>query len=410
MRKRLIPIFIIVFVNYLGATIVLPILPLYAGRKFDASPEWVTLLGASFFAAQFIAGPILGRISDRRGRVPVLIFSQIGTVISFIMLGGAESLGMMFASRILDGITGGNVIVAQAYITDVTPPQQRTRALGVVFAAFGLGFIFGPALGGFIASLWGDTAPFYVGAMVSLVSVILTWVMLDESLTEAQRLERRAQRKRMTLGDIWANSTLMLILGVGFVAQLSFSLLQSTFALYGEAVIFRGEALKTVNLGVGLLLTGIGIGQFATQLFLIKRLIGRYGEARLVVIGAWLRSFGMISLVVLLSPWLVGGISLIAFAVGSGIMMPSLQSLATVSVADEMRGGVLGVYNSATSLGVIFGSILGGPLFAQHYTLPFLIGGLLLAGIGGVFGAFGVRSPSPSGLAMERELDADLPG
>jgi len=376
-RRRIIPIFLIVFVNFLGGTIVLPILPLYAQRHFDASPEQVTLLQASFFLAQFLAGPVLGRLSDRYGRVPLLIISQIGTVISFLMMGAAQSLTMLFAARILDGITGGNIIVAQAYITDVTPREQRTRALGLVFMAFGLGFIFGPGLGGSLAAFLGETSPFWVGGAVTFLTVLLTWFTLDESLTAEQRAARREQNVKMKPADVLGNTPLLLILVIGFAAQFSFSLFQSTFALFGEAVLFPQNTPQEANLGIGLLLTGIGIGQFGTQVFLIQRLVRRFGEPTLVFLGAALRGLGVLSLAVFTSPWLVGPVSLITFAVGSGIMMPSLQSLATTTTRDDLRGGVLGVYQSATSLGIIFGSALGGVLFAISPTRPFLVGGVL---------------------------------
>lgn len=375
--RRIIPIFLIVLVNFLGATIVLPTLPLYAQRHFNAPPELITLLQASFFMAQFVAGPFLGRLSDRYGRVPLLIISQIGTVISFIMLGTAQSLEMLFAARILDGITGGNIIVAQAYITDITPREQRTRALGLVFMAFGLGFIFGPALGGALAAFLGETAPFWAGALVSLLTVLLTSFMLRESLTAAEREARRAQSVKMRPADLAGNLPLVLVLLIGFGAQLSFSLFQSTFALFGEEVLFAGNTPQQANLGVGLLLTAIGVGQFFTQLVLIQRLVRRYGEHKLVIMGTVLRAAGVLSLTVFVSPWLVGAVSLLIFAIGSGIMMPSLQSLATVTVIDEMRGGVLGVYQSSTSLGVIIGSAVGGVLFAQSPTMPFMVGGVL---------------------------------
>lgn len=376
-RRRLTVIFIIVFVNFLGGTIVLPTLPLYAQSHFDASPELITLLNSSFFLAQFLAGPLLGRWSDRYGRVPVLVISLLGTVVSFIMMGTAQSLAMLFAARVLDGITGGNVIVAQAYITDITPREQRTRALGLVFMAFGLGFIFGPGLGGTLAAFLGERAPFWVGAALTFMTVLLTMFVLNESLTAEERTARRALGRKMAAADITGNIPLLLILLIGFGAQFSFALFQSSFSLFGAAVLFPGYSTQDASLGVGLLLSGIGIGQFVTQLWLIQPLVRRYGERRLVIIGDLLRAFGVLTLVVFTSPWLVGPISLIAFAVGSGLMMPSLQSLATVTVPDELRGGVLGIYQSATSLGVILGSALSGVLFASAPTMPFLVGGIL---------------------------------
>ena len=153
--KRLLTILLIVFVQMLGAAMILPILPLYAKSEFNMTPQVITLLNTAFFGAQFVAGPYLGRLSDKHGRVPVLILSQIGTAVSFFMLAFAPNVAVLFLARILDGITGGNIIVAQAYITDVTPRERRTEALGYVFAIFGLGFIFGPILGGTLAAAFG---------------------------------------------------------------------------------------------------------------------------------------------------------------------------------------------------------------------------------------------------------------
>lgn len=371
-------LFAIVFSNFLGATIVLPTLPLFAQRHFGASPETISLLLASFFVAQFLAAPILGRASDRFGRLPVLIISQIGTFISFILLPTAQSLPVLFAARILDGITGGNVIVAQAYVTDITPRKERTNGLGVIFAAFGLGYIVGPAVGGLLGSAFNDTAPFWVGAAISLLTVVMTWLFLDESLPAEERLKRARSKVRLAPAFIFGNNVLVLILITGFTAQFSIAVLQSTIALYGEHVLFNGQGERAVNLGVGLMLTGIGVGQFVTQLLLMRPLVKRYGERRMVVIGAVMRAVGMLSIAAFASPLLVGGFSLMLVAMASGIMMPSLQALATTSVSEDISGGVLGVYNASTSLGIIAGTYSGGILFSVTPQTPFIAAGLVL--------------------------------
>jgi MFS transporter, DHA1 family, tetracycline resistance protein len=375
--RRLTPILIIVFVNFLSATLVLPALQLFASSRFDAPAPLITLIGTSYFIAQFLAGPILGRWSDWRGRVPVLLISLLGTTLSFLWLPLANSLWMLFAARILDGLTGGNIIVAQAYITDITPREQRTRALGLVFAAFGLGYIVGPALGGILAQ-FGETVPFYAGALLSLLTVVLCALTVRESLPADARLERRLTDRKLRPQDVLGNRYLLLVMALAFFAQFSLSFLQQTFSLYGEQVIFVGQSYESVLLGVGILLTAIGIGQFVTQLVLIQPLIRRWGEPTLVMIGTVLRGFGMVSVVFFDSPWLIGGVSLLAFAIGSGLMMPCLQSLSTTAVADDLRGGVLGVYHSATSLGVIIGSALSGVLFEAAPWLPYIVGGVIL--------------------------------
>jgi len=378
-NRRYLALFLIVFVNFLGGTIVLPTIPLYAQRQFQAEPEQISLLLASYFAAQFLAAPFLGRLSDRYGRLPVLIYSQIGTVLSFVLMAAAQDISLLFLARILDGVTGGNVIVAQAYVTDITPREKRTQGLGIIFMAFGLGYVMGPALGGLIASVAGDHTPFIVGAAVTLVTVIMTVLMLDESLPKEKRMLRQAEgTARMKPAEVLANRPLQIILLIGFCAQFSIALLQGTIALYAAAELFRGVNENSVNLGVGLLLTSIGIGQLITQIFFIRPAIRHVGERRLVVFGAIFRGLGMLSIVFFASPWLVGAVSMLMISVSSGLMMPSLQTLATTTVREEISGGVLGVYNAATSLGLIVGTVIGGTLFDTAHTLPFWVAGLTL--------------------------------
>lgn len=377
-RRRTTVLFLVIFSNYLGATVVLPTLPLYAQRHFSMSPEAISSLLAAYFIAQFIASPTIGRLSDRFGRVPVLVVSQLGTFISFIMLGFAASIPMLFAARILDGITGGNVIVAQAYIADVSPREKRAQSLGLVWMAFGLGYILGPAIGGVVAALFSDQASFLLGAGISLVSLLMTWLLLDESLTPELRAERLTRRRpSLGLREIYRNTPLVLVLIIGFGAQFALSLMTSTLALFGEAVLFAGQTADAVNLGVGLLLACVGVGQFFTQLVLIKRMVPRFGERRLVVIGTLARGLALFGLGISVMP-VPAGAALVLFAVASGIMMPTLQALATTSVSHEYNGVVLGYYQAATTLGIISGTAMGGWFFAHTPALPFLVGGGLL--------------------------------
>jgi MFS family permease len=377
-RRRTITLFLIIFSNFLGATVVLPTLPLYAQRHFAMSPDTIATLLDSYFIAQFIASPYIGKLSDRFGRIPVLVISQFGTFISFIMLGFATGVPMLFAARILDGVTGGNVIVAQAYIADVSPPEKRTQALSLSWLAFGLGYLLGPAIGGIIAAIFNEQASFLLGAVISLISLLLTWLLLDESLTAEVRAARKTvQRSSMRLRDILANRPLVLVLSVGFGAQLALSLMTSTLALFGAAVIFIGQSPDSVNLGVGLLLTCVGVGQFVTQLVLIKPMVKRYGERRLVVVGTLFRALSLLAMAVLIWPFTEGA-SLLVFAIASGLLMPSLLALATTSVDKEHNGLVLGYYQATISLGIIAGTWLGGQFFDITPTLPYVVGGVLL--------------------------------
>ena len=372
--RRLFTILLIVFVQMLGASMILPLLPLYAQSQFGMSPQTITLLVSVFFAAQFLAGPTIGRLSDTRGRIPILIISQIGTAISFVMLALANGPVLLFSARILDGITGGNIIVAQAYVTDITPREKRTQALGYIFAAFGLGFIFGPALGGVLSAAFGPRVPFIVAAIAATLTILLTWITLDETVSPEQReTNRQVKQGGLEPGLILQNFPLLLIIIAGFVGQFAFGLLQSTFSLYGEAVLFPDSTEEATNIGIGLLLTVVGISQFVTQTFLLSRLLERFGDAMLVIIGTIIRTMGLLVFAIVTSPWL-GAFGSIFFASGLGMMMPSLQSLATKTVADEVRGGVLGLYQSNLSLSTIFSTAVAGLLFNITPTTPYWIG------------------------------------
>lgn len=375
--RRLVTILLIVFVQIMGASMALPILPLYAQRQFDMSPEVITLLISVFFLAQFLAGPTIGRLSDRQGRLPVLIISQIGTVISFLMLALAGSVEVLFLARVLDGITGGNIIVARAYVTDITPRARRTEALGYIFAAFGLGFIIGPALGGILSSLVNEQFPFFVAAFAAAIVVALTWFTLDETVTPEQReANRNYTENSLKPMLVVRNYPLMMVLFVTFGGQFAFGLLQSTFALYGDAILFSGYDQAATDLGIGLLLSTIGLAQFLTQVVVLKPLLKYLSDAPLVVLGCFLRGISMYGFAIITTPY-PAVISGAFYAMGTGLMIPPLQSLATDTVAEELRGGVQGLYQSAFSLGIIFSTALAGRLFAITPQTPYWVGGTI---------------------------------
>lgn len=373
--RRLLTILLIVFVQMLGASMALPILPLYAQRVFQMDERVIPLLISVFFAAQFIAGPTIGRLSDRYGRVPVLIVSQVGTVIAFAMLGSAASVPILFFARILDGITGGNIIVAQAYVTDITPDNKRTQSLGYVFAAFGLGFIFGPGLGGLLSAQFGPRAPFWFAALAATLVVLLTIFTLNETLSpeeRAQNRQRGSSSNQLSLTAIGRNIPLLIVLIFGFFTQFSFGLIQSTFSLWGEAVLFAEYDQGAVDLGIGLLLSTVGLGQLITQVAILPRLLKRFDDATLVVIGSIGRLLGNVVFALITVPWL-GPIGAILFAFGAGVTNPALQSLATRAVDESGRGEVLGIVQSVNSVGIILSTAVAGLVFAYQPNLQFWI-------------------------------------
>ena len=376
--KRLIVILLIVFVQIIGATMVLPILPLYASREFGMSESMITLLNTSFFAAQFIAGPFLGRLSDQYGRIPVLIVSQIGTVIAFLMLGFGNAIWILFAARTLDGITGGNIIVAQAYITDITPEEERTTALGYLFAAIGVGFIFGPVVGGLLSSQFSYQTPYLFAATAASIVVILTYFVLEETVTDEQKEENtRGDQPKMTFTSVIKNIPLVGILLITFGAQVAFAMLQSTLSLFGEFVLFADNP-EQAELGVGLLFTMVGVGQIITQGFILKRIVKRFGDGMVILVGAVIRSISMFVLVIIAIP-ISAALAVFLFAVGTGLQLPALQSIITRTVPKNQRGAVMGLYQSAFSLAIIVGSAIAGFMFEVDPILPYVFGGVLFA-------------------------------
>ncbi len=362
--RRLFTILLIVFVQMVGAGLILPILPLYAQGEFGMSSTAVTLLVASFFAAQFIGGPLLGRWSDRIGRVPVLIVSQVGTVIAFATFGLATAPWMLFAARIFDGLTGGNIVVAQAYVTDVTPREKRAEALGLIAAMFGLAFFIGPAVGGLLVGL-GARIPYFFAAGAALVVVLLTALTLDESMTPEERAGLRAKAVKLSMRTALAIRPLLIVLIIAFTAQFALGLIISTFALFGDAVLFDSNP----ELGVGLLLAFVGLSQIITQTAILPTALARLGEERLLVVGIVIRSAGLAFFAVTVSPALaaLGGF---LFAMGGGLTLPPAQSIATKAVDDAERGGVLGVFQSVSSLSVIISTAIAGALFSMYPHLP----------------------------------------
>jgi DHA1 family tetracycline resistance protein-like MFS transporter len=356
-----------------GASLIIPIIPLFAKDEFGMSPMMITLLISSFYAAQFIGGPILGRWSDKVGRVPILIVSQVGTVLSFVIFGLAGAVWVLFAARILDGLTGGNIVVAQAYVTDITPKEKRAQALGLVFAAFGVAFFVGPAIGGLLVGL-GPRVPYFMAAVAAGVVVLLTVFTLDESRTAEEREQTEARARRLSFREALRVRPLILALIVVFVAQSALGIVMATFALFGEAVLFDSNPA----LGVGLLLAIVGLAQVITQTALLGPAINRFGETRVMAGATVIRtlSLGLFSIATMV--W-VAGVGSALFAVGSGLLLPTLQAIATQTVDDSMRGGVLGVYQSTTSLAVIISTAVAGVLFGMSPHMPYIAAFVLSA-------------------------------
>jgi DHA1 family tetracycline resistance protein-like MFS transporter len=357
-RSPLLVIFITVFIDLIGFGIVIPVMPFYVeSDRFHGSPFVLGLLFASYSLMQLIFSPILGRLSDRYGRRPVLFLSLIGTGIGFLILGTATTLWMLFAGRILDGITGGNISTAQAYVADVTTPENRAKGMGLIGAAFGLGFILGPAIGGEL-SRWGINVPFLFAAALAFANATLLYFVLPETITPdhpARTVDRSWKRMFHQL----THPQLSLVLAIYFLFIVAFSIMTTTFALY---TMFRFSYGAQQN---GHLFAFIGIIGAILQGALIGRLVKRYGEVPFVVAGAIIFVIGLLFLPFVgpLNGGLLGlMLVLAAFANANAMTNPTLTSLASKSVGPSEQGLALGLTQSSASAARVVGPLLGGYL------------------------------------------------
>ena len=353
MRPRpLLVIFAIAFIDLMGFGIVIPLLPLY-GERYHPSPLTFGLLMASYSACQFLFAPILGKLSDRYGRKPILVLSLAGSAVGYILFGLARSLTLLFASRILDGISGGNISTAQAYIADVTGPEDRAKGMGMIGAAFGLGFIFGPAIAGFSLHL-GEGAPGFVAAGLSAAALVATLLFLEEPprhSAEGSRLAARAPRWSDFLRAVRLPSVAV-VLAVFFLVTFAFSNFEATFSQ------FLHDTLALAPARVSYLFTYIGVLIALVQGLLVPRLSRRRGEPRMAVVGVILVSAAFLALPLATTLGPTAAL-LVPLTAGIGLTNPSLSSLISKSAPDDQRGGVLGVYQSMSSLGRILGPLWG---------------------------------------------------
>lgn len=384
-------IFLTVFIDLLGAGIVLPLLPYYV--KFveqSSSPLLaenraiiVGALAASFSLMQFLFAPVLGALSDRYGRRPVLLISLLGTGISYILFGLAGSLAgfgveavlaMLFLARILDGITGGNISTAQAYIADSTTPENRAKGMGLIGAAFGLGFMLGPAIGGLLSGI-SLSAPAFAAAALALVNVAFGFFMLPETLPPERRTSVPFFKMNPVarLGGVIGNQAIRPLLAGIFLLNLAFAGMQSNFALFSDARFGFGPRENAF------IFAFIGLTAVVMQGFLIRRLLPRFGEARLALTGLALMALAFALIALAPQPWMLYPIMAL-LAGGSSMATPSLTSLISRRVSAREQGQALGGTQALTSLTMVIGPLFAGMLFdTAGIGAPYEVGALLVA-------------------------------
>lgn len=372
-NKRLLPLFLVVFVDLLGFSIILPLLPYYA-LSFHANELTIGALVASYSICQFLAGPILGGLSDQYGRRPVLIASQIGSFAGFVLLGTAtflpHALAWLFVSRIIDGASGGNLTIAQAYISDVTAPEERAKSYGLIGVAFGLGFLVGPAFGGFL-SRWGYDVPAYAAAGFSLASVLLTIFMLPEPERHADADRRSGLSAFATIPEYFAAPGLGRLLVVFLFFALPFALYVSMFALFAsKQLAFSAEQ-------TGYFLAFVGLLGIVWQGGTVGPLVKRIGERNALLVGLTAAMVGQF-LIAWVDVWWKLLFVALPLSFGTSITRPALTSLITKSAPPARRGGVLGVTSSIESFSRIVAPLAGGAIIGYlHPTWLGFVGGTL---------------------------------
>jgi MFS transporter, DHA1 family, tetracycline resistance protein len=368
-------LFLTVFIDMVGFGIVVPVLPLYTER-FGASPFTTGLLLAVYSGMGFIFSPVVGALSDRIGRRSILLLSTIGQATGFFIMGAATTLLWLFIARTIDGIFGANVSATQAYVADVTPPQDRSRALGLLGAAFGLGFICGPMLGG-VLSLISLSAPFYFAGALAAANAVLIFFILPESLP----LENRSGLNRETFVTLFKEGrgrVIAPLMAAYFFMMAGFSIMTAFFAIFTED---RFGYNASAN---GYIFAGVGVISVIVQGAMIGRLIKNFTEKGIALTGVALLACSLFALplVQTLTTLLLVGTGI---AVGNSFINPTMNGLVSRSVNKYWQGRVLGLMQACASLGRFFGPLIGGwfLVFNPRRTLdfgkaPFWIGGALL--------------------------------
>jgi len=365
-----------VALDLVGFGIVLPILPLYA-KRFHASSLTSTLLIAAFSAASMVASPLWGRLSDRVGRKPVLLISLVGTAVGSLLTGLAGSIALLFVARVLDGVSGASIAVAQASVGDLAAPEDRPRLFGLLGAAFGVGFVAGPALGS-LASLGGARLPFLVAAGLAVINAVVGLRTIPETRPEpvppatpvvAAGQTAQGRRPRWPVLD----AQVVTLIVVAFAALVAFSGFESTFALFGH---------RHLGLGIGsaaAVFTAAGAVIVVVEGGLIHPLTARFGERATLRAGLAGNVVGL-ALLAFAHSWALAVPALLALTVGQGLVQPSMSSALAARADPARRGALLGVQQSASALARVVGPALGGVLLGSAVSgRPYLVGAALSA-------------------------------
>ena len=408
-RSPLLPIFLIVLVDVLGFTIVIPLLSLYA-EKFDATPLVATTIVSVYAVCSLISTPIIGNLSDRFGRKPLLLISQAGTCAGFLILGFSTALWMVFAGRILDGLTAGNLSTAQAYISDHTKPEDRAKAFGVIGVAFGIGFMFGPWMGGVLGDAYGMHVPFLVAAGLSALSILCTATLLPREQAPQKEPGPLPAGRRPGAFDVatyleyFRRPVLGSIYLQFFLFTFAFSCFTSGFALFAERRFTTSDGHPWTAKEVGYLFAYAGFVGIILQGGLIGRLVKRFGEVRLGIAGfvAAAVAYVMLGFVETVTAMVV--VATVS-GFGTGVLRPVLTSRITQLVGRHEQGVALGISGSLSSFAMTLAPPTGGALIDNHWLVAwaFVPAGVCALGLLASLAARPVSS-TPAGAAAGPEL------
>lgn len=373
MRTQLSILLLTVFIDLLGFGLVIPILPTYA-VTLGASSFEVGLVMAVYALMNFIFSPFWGGLSDRVGRRPVIAGTVLVTALAFLLLAHAETLLLLFAARMLAGIGSANIAASQAYITDVTPPDERARALGMIGAVFGIGFIFGPPVGGFIKEHYGMAAVGYSAMALSVLNLVLVLLFLPESL-KTRNKEVKVQMKPVSQAwNALRNTRYRDLFLTSFIYITAFSMMQITVALLWEQQYGLSEAR------IGYMFAAMGLASALVQGLMVGWLSRTFGERRLMLAGCVFMGLGLLAFPWVPQEWFVplAFVPIALLALANGCLMPSITSLLSRRASEREQGQVLGLNQSFGSLARIAGPTLGGTLYGWHFSSPYVGGALLM--------------------------------
>jgi DHA1 family tetracycline resistance protein-like MFS transporter len=367
-------IFFIMLMDIVGMSIIFPVAP-YIVQRYSSGALMVTMLTVIYAGAQFFAAPALGKISDRVGRRPVLLVSVFGSAVGYFIFGIGGALWVLFLSRVIDGITGGNISTASAYIIDVSKPEERTKNFTLLGMAYGIGFILGPALGGVLGQ-WNLNAPAYLAGSIFLVSTVLVYFRLPESLPA----ERRT-RSRLRLNDFnpFASVAQMLFKpGLGLILIIV-ALFNFGFDGVNSVMgVFIKNKFTTTPLMLGLLFVFVGLATAFVQGALIERLVPRYGEKRMALVGLLGSVIGWPLIMLTPMLWMLFPVTFLQSGI-TGFIWATTGAMAAGLVNEHEQGQLAGVNVALAGLMSMLGPLWAGAVY-DHVTpnAPFWMGSILL--------------------------------